>query len=173
VTHATTSRGEGWHFYRLGRMLERADKTSRILDVKYFVLLPDPRDVGTPLDVVQWSALLESTSALQMYRKKPGRIQPKKVTEFLILDRDFPRSIHYCVLRAQMSLHGITGSPDGVFCNPVEQQLGRLTADLNYTSIDDVVSQGMHEFIDHVQQRLNDVGAAVEECFFRVERQPS
>ena len=66
VTEATMSHGEAWHFRRLGRMLERADKTSRILDVKYFLLLPSVQDVGTPLDTIQWASLLRSASALQI-----------------------------------------------------------------------------------------------------------
>lgn len=90
VTETTMSHGEAWHFGRMGQLLERADKTSRILDVKYYILLPDSRDVGTPLDVVQWSALLKSASALEMYRKRKGRMLPANVAEFLILDIDFP-----------------------------------------------------------------------------------
>jgi uncharacterized alpha-E superfamily protein len=68
--------GEVWHFYRLGRLLERADKTSRLLDVKYFMLLPSVADVGTPLDDIQWAAVLRSASALEMYRKRHGHIAP-------------------------------------------------------------------------------------------------
>src|SRR5262245_24212725 len=79
ITDTTISHGESWHFARLGRLLERADKTSRILDVKYYILLPEPQDVGTPLDIVQWSALLKSASALEVYRKKQGRILPARV----------------------------------------------------------------------------------------------
>src|SRR6476620_2149401 len=97
ITHATMSHGEGWHFARLGRLLERADKTSRILDVKYFLLLPKTSDVGTPLDIVQWSALLRSTSALDMYRAKHGRLAPKRIAEFLLLDPDFPRAVRHCL----------------------------------------------------------------------------
>ena len=63
VTETTMSHGEAWHFGRMGQLLERADKTSRILDVKYYILLPDSRDVGTPLDVVQWSALARNPPA--------------------------------------------------------------------------------------------------------------
>ncbi|WP_166826287.1 alpha-E domain-containing protein [Thalassoroseus pseudoceratinae] len=171
VTHSTMSRNEGWHFYRIGRMLERADKTSRMLDVKYYVLLPDPSDVGTPLDVVQWSALLESTSALQMYRKRYGRIRPRKVARFLILDREFPRSMGYALLRAEQSMHAITGSPQGVYRNSAEQLLGRLTAELSYTSVDDVIENGMHQFIDGFQNRLNEIGVAVESNFFHVQQE--
>ena len=67
ITDATMSHGEGWHFARLGRLLERADKTSRILDVKYFMLLPTVAEVGTPFDIIQWSALLKSASAFSFW----------------------------------------------------------------------------------------------------------
>lgn len=90
ITDATMSHGEGWHFARLGRLLERADKTSRILDVKYFILLPTADEVGTPFDIIQWSDLLKSASALEMYYKRYGRIAPDDVAAFLILDPTFP-----------------------------------------------------------------------------------
>lgn len=169
VTDSTMSRGEAWHFCRMGRLLERADKTSRILDVKYYILLPQPQDVGMPYDVVQWSALLESTSALQMYRRRFGRIVPIHVAEFLILDRLFLRSLHYGVLGAEASLHAITGTAGGAYTNCSEQKLGMLKADLDCAHIDDIVSQGMHQFIDAFQIRLNEVGDAVHECFFSPE----
>ena len=90
VMEATMAHTEGWHFGQLGRLLERADKTARILDVKYYILLPSVSDVGSPLDDLQWIALLKSASAYEMYRKCQYRITPKAVTEFLILNRDFP-----------------------------------------------------------------------------------
>src|SRR5688572_12348631 len=83
TTDATMSHNEAWHFHRMGRLLERADKTSRLLDVKYFILLPSVNDVGTAIDTIQWSALLESASALEMYRKRHGRITPNDVADFL------------------------------------------------------------------------------------------
>ena len=63
------SHGEGWHFGRMGRLLERADKTSRILDVKYYILLSSVDLIGSPIDYIQWAALLKSASALEMYRR--------------------------------------------------------------------------------------------------------
>ena len=94
ITDATMAHGEGWHFGRLGRLLERADKTSRILDVKYFMLLPRVSDVGSPADDIQWAAVLKSASALEMYRQRFGRITPLSVADFLLLDREFPRAMH-------------------------------------------------------------------------------
>lgn len=166
VTEATMSQGEAWHFRRLGRLLERADKTTRILDVKYYLLLPSSADVGTPLDTNQWSALLKSASALEMYRKTYGRITPEKVAEFLILDRDFPRATHFCLLRAEQSLLAITGGTLGSYRNRGEQRLGRLRAELDYANIREIISGGLHEFIDSFQTKLNAVGDAIFETFF-------
>jgi len=165
TTDATMSHGEAWHFARMGQLLERADKTSRILDVKYFILLPRAADVGTTLDVTQWSALLRSTSALEMYRRSHGRIAPHKVIDFLLLDRQFPRSVRYCVGGAEDSLHAITGTPDGMFGNRAEQELGRLRSELDFTSIDDIIQAGLHEFIDDVQLRINSMGETIYKTF--------
>jgi uncharacterized alpha-E superfamily protein len=172
ATDATMSHGEAWHFARLGRLLERAEKTSRIVDVKYFILLPRASDVGSSLDVVQWSALLRSASALEMYRRIHGRIMPSRVVDFLALDRSFPRSIRYCVCGAERSLHTVTGTPEGGFGNLAEQELGKLRSGLDFTSIDDIIAQGLHEFIDGIQSRLNRVGEAIFNCFFLVDSQP-
>lgn len=166
VTDATMSHGEAWHFGRLGRFLERADKTSRILDVKYFILLPAVHDVGSSVDIVQWSALLKSADALEMYRRYRGRIVPEKVSDFLVLDREFPRSMRHCVTLAETSLHAITGTPSGAFGNRAEQLLGRLRSELDFTSITDIIQQGLHEFIDDFQIGLNQIGKSIHACFF-------
>ena len=166
ITYTTMSHGEAWHFLRMGRLIERADKTSRIVDVQYYLLLPSPDDVGSSLDVVRWSALLRSTSALSMYRRVHGQITPNRVADFLILDRDFPRAMRFCVLRAQNSLDEITGARSGTFRRRSEQLFGRMRAVLDYTGIEDVIARGMHEYIDEFQTRLNEIGAAIQADFF-------
>ena len=166
VTDATTSRSEGWHWGRIGRMLERAEKTSRILDVKYFILLPAVTDVGTPLDDLQWTALLKSASALEMYRKRYGRIAPERVAEFLLLDREFPRSVQFCLHLADVSLRTITGTQGETFSNPAEQMLGRLGSMLAYSGIEEIVTAGLHEFLDQLQRDLNTVDDAIHDGFF-------
>lgn len=166
VTDATMTHGEGWYFCRLGRMIERADKTSRILDVKYFILLPNPNDVGTPYDDIQWMALLRSASALEMYRQRHGVLTPRNVVAFLILDREFPRAVLHCLTNANEALHSISGSKLGGFSNPAEQRFGQLRAKLAYSNADDIISAGLHEFIDHLQDELNQVGQSISETFF-------
>ncbi|MEX0655104.1 MAG: alpha-E domain-containing protein [Phycisphaeraceae bacterium] len=166
ITDATMSHNEGWHFGQLGRLFERADKTARILDVKYFIVLPGVEYVGTPYDEIQWSALLKSVSAFEMYRKKHRGVRPDPVAAFLILDRQFPRSMQSCLYKGQWSLHQITGTPISSFRNLAEQRLGRLRAEMDYTSIDEIVAEGLHEYLDGFQARLNEVGHAVGETFF-------
>lgn len=165
---ATMSHGEGWHYARLGRYLERADQTSRILDVKYFILLPDVADVGTPFDDIPWAAVLRSASAFEMYRKRFGRISPRRIVEFLLLDREFPRAVHHCLMEAEGSLRAITGSPLNTFRNRAEQRLGQLRAEFAYAQVDDIIDSGLHEFIDALQTKLNQAGDAIAETFFAV-----
>lgn len=164
---STMSHDEAWHFSRIGRLVERADKTSRIVDVQYYILLPDSSDVGTALDTVRWSALLNSASALEMYRRQHGKIVPDRVADFLILDRHFPRAMHFCLIKAKESLQQITGSSAGTFRNLAEQRMGRLCSNMDYTRVEDVIRQGLHEYIDDFQSQLNLVGDAIGEEFFR------
>jgi uncharacterized alpha-E superfamily protein len=166
TTDATMSHGEAWHFGRLGRMLERADKTSRILDVKYYILLRSVEDVGTPFDDIQWAALLRSASAFEMYRKKHGRIEPKGVVEFLMLDKEFPRAVLSCLSSAQASLHAISGTPLGAFRHPAEKSLGLLCSELSYAGVEDILKVGLHEYVDGLQSQINEVGAGIFETFF-------
>jgi uncharacterized alpha-E superfamily protein len=196
VTNATLSRGEAFHFAHLGRMLERADKTSRILDVKYFLLSPaqsqapksqsqSQRQSQSPksqtqsqkqtqngtfsnADQVGWVTLLNSASALQMYRQVQHVTTPVSVSEFLLLNRDFPRSILRCVRRADESLHCVTGGSPGAFQNESERLLGRLRSELDYAKIEEIMEQGLHQYVDALQGQLNDVGRAVQKQFFEL-----
>ncbi len=172
VTDATMTHNESWHFCRLGRMLERADKTSRILDVKYFLLLPTAADVGTTSDDIQWAAVLRSASAFEMYRKCHGRIAPDRVVEFLLLEKEFPRAIQYCLVRARESVHAISGTPAGMFRHPVERLLGELCSELAYARIEAIIAAGLHEYLDRLQTKMNQVGNGISETFFAARGAP-
>jgi uncharacterized alpha-E superfamily protein len=173
VMDATMTHNEGWHFGQIGRRLERADKTARILDVKYFILLPSLRYVGSMLDNIQWMALLKSASAYEMYRKRGGRLCPTAIAEFLILDPEFPRSIRSCVTRVERSLHEIMGTPIGTWSTTVERTMGKLRRDLDYLTIEDIIQAGLHETLDDLQLRMNLVGGAIGETFFEFESPPT
>jgi uncharacterized alpha-E superfamily protein len=170
ITDATMSHGEGWHFARAGRLLERADKTSRLLDVKYFILLPRVEYVGTSFDQLQWAAVLKSAGALEMYRKSVRRIAPQEVAEFLIFDREFPRALRYCLSRAAWSLHEISGGDRDSYSNEAERRIGMLRTELDYARLDQVFAMGLHQYLDDVQRKLNDVGDAIHDTFFSLRK---
>jgi uncharacterized alpha-E superfamily protein len=141
---ATMLRDERYHFLRLGTLVERADNTARILDVKYHILLPHGVGVGSAIDYMQWGALLRSVSAYRTYHhayKEP--IAPVRVAEMLIFNDAFPRSLHACVNDA-LELLGLIGGPQGA---EAQRLAGELHARLHYGRIESVFSQGLHEFL--------------------------
>jgi len=169
VADNTMSHGEAWNFMRLGRMIERADNTSRLLDVKYFILLPSAEDVGSAIDEMQWSILLRSATALEMYRRRHGTIVPANVIDFLILDSEFPRAILFCLLTAEQSLHAISGSRQGTFSNLAERRIGQLRSELSYSQVAEIIAGGLHEFLDNFQAQLNAAGEAITATFFALQ----
>lgn len=168
IEDSTISHTEGWHFGKLGRFLERADKTARLLDVKYFILLPSVDEVGSVLDLIQWSAVLKSVSAFMMYRRKHGQLLPNKIVEFLILDKDFPRSVYYCTASAQVMLKNILRTHRSSVKNPAMQKLAMLNSELYYTNTKEIMKFGMHEYIDRLQTIINEVNNEIHQMFFAV-----
>jgi uncharacterized alpha-E superfamily protein len=167
ILDATMSHDTGWHFANMGRLLERADKTSRILDVKYFTLLPTVDSVGTAIDDLQWSSLLFSISGFEAYRREHHVINTDKVVEFFILHQEFPRSVRFCVDNTEASLLAITGGATKGRHAPAVKQLATLRAQLEATTAADILRYGLHEFVDTVQTELNAVGNAITETYFR------
>ena len=133
----------------------------------HLLLLPSTADVGKPVDDLQWSALLRSASGFEAYRRTCGLVSRESMVAFLLFDRAFPRSVSYCVTQAQASLHGVTGTPMRRFANRAEQWLGRLASELDYTDAGEAISEGLHEFIDALQDRFNRVGDTITATFFR------
>lgn len=166
ITDATMSHNDAWHFLRIGRMMERADKTSRILDVKYFILLPKSANVGTPYDDLHWSAVLKSVSGFEFYRKLHGRISPRNIVDFLVMDREFPRAIHHCICTAGESLRAITGSCPGSSQHESERLLEALETDLGHVSVEGILQPGLHEYLDGLQTRINAVDDSLLQDFF-------
>ena len=133
-------------------------------------MLPRLDYVGSSMDNVLWSALLKSTNSFEMYRKRFNLISPQNIVDFLIFDREFPRSIIYCVSHAEQSLFRITGTPVGAFNNEFERQCGKLSGKLNYSNVSEVMSIGLHEFLDGIQSDVNNLDNAVFENFFAIKK---
>jgi uncharacterized alpha-E superfamily protein len=164
LAETTMSHNEAWHFGRLGRLIERADKTARILDVHYYMLLPSVDYVDTPYDSILWTALLKSTSGFEMYRKVHPYIYHENVADFLIFDHYFPRSMHWCVTTAVRSMTSICEDmptePEAL------HEIRTLEGTLNNIDVETVLENGLHEFIDAFQYNLNVVGNQIHRSFF-------
>ena len=166
ITDATMTHGEGWDFIRIGRLLERADCTSRILDVKYHILLPSGEKVGGNVDTIQWMSVLRSCSALEAYRKiYVGQVAPWRVAEFIITHSAFPRSIRFSVDCFDAALHHISGSADTKYANEAERLSGRLRSDLDYITIGDIFKFGLHEYLESIQERLVEISNAMQASY--------
>ena len=171
IVDATMTRDTGWHFANLGRLLERADKTSRILDVKYFTLLRNIQDVNTTFDDLLWSAVLRSVSGFEMYRKRYHTLTVERIVGFLILDHRFPRAVRYCVQQIRKSLSEVAG-PVPEIKNEAIRQADLLLAKLDATDPKTILAGGMHEFVDSLQHSLNAIGNAVQETYFALRMFP-
>jgi len=166
ITDATMTHGEGWQFIRAGKFLERADSTSRVLDMKYHILLPSGEQVGGSVDITQWLAVLRSVSAREAYLKiYEGLVAGWQVAEFLVLHHSFPRSIRFCVDQLDRSIHEISGSGIPNFANEAERLAGLLRSQLDYANVKDVFARGLHQYLDNTQKRLNDIDSALNKTY--------
>ena len=160
IINATLIHNEGWWFIQVGQFLERADKTTRILDVRY-QSLPEkgaPERIS-PDEALEWSAVLRSCSSWDAYKSIHGAdIHPRQVAEFLLLSDDFPRSVRFCVNELNRSLRRISGVTEGHFTNNAEKLTGRFLAELQFSTIDEIFEQGLHRYLDEAQTKLNNIG---------------
>lgn len=163
VTVGTMIRNDAFDFTRLGTFLERADNTARLIDVKYHVLAPDEDAIDQAVDYYQWGALLRSLSAFKAYRLtyRDG-ITPRQVAELLILNDDFPRSLHHC--------YGVTLSllekqaPDA----ECTRMVGEMHARLHYSRIGDITRRGLHRFLTEFINRNTAVNEQLAKDFLLV-----
>ncbi|MEQ8241295.1 MAG: alpha-E domain-containing protein [Cyclobacteriaceae bacterium] len=170
LSYDTAPRTQGWYFTKLGQFIERADKTSRILDVKYHILLPSIEHVGSPLDFLGWSALLKSVSGYNSFRRVYGRTEATSVVEYLVLNRYFPRSILFCVMHVEECLREIEGTAGKLgFSNKIEKEIGILRSKLEFSEVSDVIDFGLHEYLDEIQKDLNSLSDQIAERYFTVQ----
>jgi len=162
VTFGTLLRDDEYHFIRLGTHLERADNTARILDVKYHTLLPSAADVGGAVDYYQWGALLRSVSGFEAYRKiYSDVITPRRVAELLILRDDMPRSLHACMNYIYETLERLCDE----HTHEIERAAGELHAKLHFGRTEDIILQGLHEYLMDFLDRISVLGNDISRHF--------
>jgi uncharacterized alpha-E superfamily protein len=167
IAEGSMSHGEAWDFLRLGKYLERACQTARILDVKYHMLLPTPDQVNTPIDSAHWIAILKSCSGYEPFHKQRQSFEHgTTIADFLIFEPIFPRSVRRCLLYCQEASHKISGRKRHQPANEAEAMLENLVDWLSLATIDDLVKSGLHESLTKVIDKIHDIGEAISRTYF-------
>lgn len=168
ITEGTFYRDQGWHFLRLGRLVERADQTTRLLDIKYHLLLPAGAEERRVTEMSQWGALLRGAAGYHAFRRAaPPSFTPVDVAGFMLNDMAFPRSVLLCVremeehLAELQAVHGLGGT-----AGPLER-IRALRDALQAEEVAEVIATGLHEFLDHVQRQLIGIASTIGTTFFR------
>lgn len=162
--------GDAYHFVKVGIFLERADQMSRLTDVLVRELTGGDYilEEGEHFDTHGWIACLKSASAFEAFRKMyRGGITADNVLAFLILDWDYPSSVHHAISQVERSLRHLSGSSGRRYANDAERLTGRLHADLSFLTVSDLHTIGLHEFLEGIQQRCGEIGAAITAWYLR------
>ena len=159
VTESTYPHQVGYDFIMAGKFIERADKTGRILRAK---LLMDEfwgnRSESNPLDTAQWVSVLRACSAEEIYQQTFSQdVSALGVVEFLILSREFPRAVLFCMNKLQQHIHAISDCPITHYSNEAERQCGKLISSLNYCQIGEINDSGISEFLMGIHSGLEKI----------------
>ncbi|MBO9099153.1 MULTISPECIES: alpha-E domain-containing protein [unclassified Rhizobium] len=162
--HGSMLRNELYNFARIGTFIERADNTARILDVKYYVLLPSVSAVGSSLDNVQWESILRSVSAHRSYSwVYDAEYKPSNIADFLILNSQMPRSLAYCYEKIVSNLSYLARE-DGerLAAHDTGESIRKM---LQTLEIKDIMNNGLHEFLENFVWRNNQLGQEISDGY--------
>jgi len=160
-------RDQGWYFYMLGRQIERADQTTRLLDIKYHLLLPSTEAVGSIIDASQWFSLLHAVNGYHAFRREyPYVVTPSTVAGFLLLDQRFPRSVTTCIKQLGYGLEKLHENFSLHQAKEIIALNDTLLKQLKQDHIEFIISQGLHEYLDRIQLHLLRIGAQIGLHFF-------
>ncbi|MBP7000677.1 alpha-E domain-containing protein [Amaricoccus sp.] len=164
ATETSHLQNDGYDFLNLGYYLERGDNTARLLDVKYYVLLPTTDMVGGTIDTYQWTTLLRSLSAFRAFHwAYGGEYTPRKIADFLILNRACPRSLLHCSGKADFHLERLAQAYGRTTF--AHDRIHEIVVDLSEARIEDVIGEGLHEFLTRFIDRNAALGQDVADAY--------
>lgn len=157
-------REEAWCYLRLGTMLERADQTSRLLDLKTFMPGKDDYE-GKAFEPYVWLCIMRGCGAGSQRGFGNTEADWPRLNEPLVFSAVFPRSIRYCVREVNTVLHSLTGSAYGVYSNEAERVCGRFLAELDLEAFSGEIGGELHNYLDGIQQSLIAIGKGIQEAY--------
>lgn len=168
ITEGTFFRDQGWYFYQLGRLIERADQITRLLDIRYHLLVPAEGEARRVAELTQWGGVLRAAAGYHAFRRvaQPG-FTPADIVAFLLTDGAFPRSVGLCVDQMEWMLHqlrsryGLRGTVAAL------ERVEELRAGLFGRAVERIIADGLHSFLDGVQRDLMHIAGEIGTAFFR------
>ena len=163
IVNTSLPRTDVWAFVQLGEYIERADKTSRIVDLPHFL----PVHEAAPA----WNTMLRACSATAEYRHRfGGEVDAANASMLLLFSTTFPRSVRFCVRKMDELLHQISDTDEGEYLNEAERATGALLARLNFAGVEEIGQLGLHDYVDSLQLDLNRVGFDISQRYFLLRR---
>jgi uncharacterized alpha-E superfamily protein len=166
LTDQTLAHDQRWLFTQLAKYFERIDVTARILETRFTIL--KSAELEATIRNIHWMAVLRSCCSIEAYRRNyVGDMDPHRIASFLILQRNFPRSIRFCVEMAHEASAGIrAGIATRGAIDPAERILGRLAAQLEYAEINEILDQGIQPYLQSIQSSIAEAAVAVQKTYF-------
>lgn len=167
LSDQTLAHDQGWHFTLLAKYLERADVTCRVIETKFSILRSADTLLAGAMRNIHWMAVLRSCCSIENFRRQHlGDLDPLRVATFLILEKDFPRSIRYCVHEAYQAIAAIRNEVSPLAIDHTERVLGRLDAQLEYGELSEIMAEGLPAYLTGVQEGLAEAALAVQNTYF-------
>ncbi len=159
----TMARGEGYTFINIGKFIERATQSVDILDVKFSDVDYDI----TAADTTYWKYLLLSISGYELYLKTyRSGFEARNVVEQVVLNKNFPRSAIYSINQLQRYFERLKSERHAESYHKIEFMLGRLKSKVNYSTVDTILEQGLHEYLNEIKKELYEIGIALNQNYF-------
>lgn len=167
LTDQTLAHDQRWHFAQMGKHLERADWTSRFVEVHWALLGEMAEELETPIRNINWMSVLRSCCSIEAFRKfSVGDMDPLQVVRFLILEPNYPRSVRYAVSAAYRSVIQIRVEGQALKIDAAERILGRLEAELEYAEVGEMLAVGMDKYLQRLQTRLGEAALEMQKAYF-------
>jgi uncharacterized alpha-E superfamily protein len=167
LTDQTMAHDQRWYFAQLGKYLERITVTCRVIETKFDILRQAEGMLEAPLRNINWMAVLRSCCSIEAYRRiHVGDMDPLKVAAFLLLERDFPRSVRYAVHHAHVAISSIRMEINPPVIDNAERILGRLDTQLEYAEMGEILTEGLPAYLQRIQAQIGDAAMAVQKAYF-------
>lgn len=167
LTDQTLGHDQRWMFAQLAKYFERVDVTCRVIETRYETLRAAEQQWESPLRNIHWMAVLRTCCSIEAYRRHyQGDLDPLRVASFLILERNFPRSIRFCVDKAHDAIAAIRAGINASAVDPAERILGRLTAQLEYAETAEIVKDGVSQYLVKIRSAIEEAAAAMQKTYF-------